>query len=611
MSWTPASTLTTTGPGGGATASPTAWFAACSGWPPPTVTAAFATDRPSAAWSSRWWLIRPESAAGTVSAMTTSGSRSSAAWAMPLTALASPGPRVTTTAPGAPVRSAQVAAMIVAAVSPWARTNRSPLAAAAPTTSRFGPPPGIPNSSRVPAADSAPTMAAALRCEADIWLPGSCGAGACRSGACRSGACGSGACGSGACRPRACRAWPRARPPVTVSPARLRGPARLPIPLHCAAFPRRSSLAPQSRRRRAPPARSPRVPARAGVIHPSPQLKPVGVAVGVEVVDREFQRAQLTVAVQPVDAQHGQAGRAAQPPGDVGGGRHRRGVLQRAVDRSIADPIDQADHGKPGAGAGLREGSKLRKLPEAAAELHREVDAGVAEGHALMQPQEGHCHDGVVGDVQLVGDLQAGQHVQRLDDLHLGVQRHRHQKLDAAEGPQILAVARDGERAAAAHPVDDTLGDEFLEGPAHRLAAQPGGGDNLGLGGQPLPGRVPASGDRLAQVGRHLTVRADLAGPHGSQRGADGSGLHRTAPARSCYTRSCDARSCNARSCNARSCGAQSWGARLRGALWRGLFRRPYCDRSGSPSRPRPGTPNAGRPRPSPASRGSLTGVAP
>src|SRR5229473_8718507 len=52
-------------------------------------------------------------------------------------------------------------------------------------------------------------------------------------------------------------------------------------------------------------------------------------------------------------------------------------------------------------------------------------------------------------------------------------------------------------------------------------------------------------------------------------------------------------------------------GARLRGALWRDLFRRPYCDRSGSPSRPRPGTPNVGQPRPSPASRGSLTGVAP
>src|SRR5260370_14292094 len=37
----------------------------------------------------------------------------------------------------------------------------------------------------------------------------------------------------------------------------LRGPTPLPIPLHGAAFPGRSSLAPQSRRHRAPPARSP------------------------------------------------------------------------------------------------------------------------------------------------------------------------------------------------------------------------------------------------------------------------------------------------------------------------------------------------------------------
>ena len=64
-------------------------------WPacrPPTVTAALATDRPSAVWSIRWWLIRPASAAATVSAITTTGSQSRAAWAMPLTALASPGP---------------------------------------------------------------------------------------------------------------------------------------------------------------------------------------------------------------------------------------------------------------------------------------------------------------------------------------------------------------------------------------------------------------------------------------------------------------------------------------------------------------------------------------
>src|SRR5215831_13014729 len=95
---------------------------------------------------------------------------------MPLTALASPGPRVTTTAPGAPVRSAQVAAMIVAAVSPWPRTKRRPASAAAPTTSRFGPPPGRPNSSRVPAADSAPAIAAAARWE-DAGPPDGAGSG--------------------------------------------------------------------------------------------------------------------------------------------------------------------------------------------------------------------------------------------------------------------------------------------------------------------------------------------------------------------------------------------------------------------------------------------------
>src|SRR5690242_21035725 len=117
--------LATTGPRGAARAVRTAYAAARG---PPTVTAALATDRPSAAWSIRWWVTRV-AADGTVSAITTRGSRSRAACAMPLTALARPGPRVTSTAPGTPVRSAQVAAMIVAAVSPWARTKRSPAAA--------------------------------------------------------------------------------------------------------------------------------------------------------------------------------------------------------------------------------------------------------------------------------------------------------------------------------------------------------------------------------------------------------------------------------------------------------------------------------------------------
>ena len=149
-----------TGPAGAASAMPTASAAAAAAAAggPPTVTAALATDRPSASWSIRWWLIR---VSATVSAITTTGSRSSAACAIPLTALASPGPRVTTTAPGAPVRSALVAAMIVAAVSPCARTKRSPAASAAPTTSRLGPPPGTPNTSRVPARASAATIAPA------------------------------------------------------------------------------------------------------------------------------------------------------------------------------------------------------------------------------------------------------------------------------------------------------------------------------------------------------------------------------------------------------------------------------------------------------------------
>ena len=152
--------LAMTGPAGAARAVRTIRAAASPGGRP-TVIAALATERPSAAWSIRWWLTRPASAAATVSAITTTGSRSSAACAMPLTALASPGPRVTTTAPGVPVRSAHVAAMITAAVSPWARMKRSPAVAAAPTTSRLGPPPGTPNINRAPASASARTIASA------------------------------------------------------------------------------------------------------------------------------------------------------------------------------------------------------------------------------------------------------------------------------------------------------------------------------------------------------------------------------------------------------------------------------------------------------------------
>src|SRR5580658_4933811 len=51
--------------------------------------------------------------------------------------------------------------MITAAVSVRASTKRRPAAAAAPTTSRLGPPPGRPNTTLVPASASAVTIAAA------------------------------------------------------------------------------------------------------------------------------------------------------------------------------------------------------------------------------------------------------------------------------------------------------------------------------------------------------------------------------------------------------------------------------------------------------------------
>ena len=98
--------LAITGPGGAASAIRTIRADASAGRRRPMVIAALATDRPRAAWSIRWWLTRMASAAATVSVISTTGSRSRAACAMPLTALASPGPRVTTTAPGVPVRSA-------------------------------------------------------------------------------------------------------------------------------------------------------------------------------------------------------------------------------------------------------------------------------------------------------------------------------------------------------------------------------------------------------------------------------------------------------------------------------------------------------------------------
>ena len=80
----------------------------------------------------------------TQSVMTTMGWRSRRAWAAPLTALAAPGPRVTTKALGCPVSSAVTPAMMAAAVSVWVRTNRQPADSAAPTMSRLAPPPGTP-----------------------------------------------------------------------------------------------------------------------------------------------------------------------------------------------------------------------------------------------------------------------------------------------------------------------------------------------------------------------------------------------------------------------------------------------------------------------------------
>jgi hypothetical protein len=134
----------------------------------------------------------------------------------------------------------------------------------------------------------------------------------------------------------------------------------------------------------------------------------------------------------------------------------------------------------------------------------------------------------------LTRDLDARQHVQRLDHLQLGVERQRHQIVDAAERPQVLPLSRHREGAPAADPVDDALGHELLEGPAHRLAAQPGRRDEFGLGRQLPALGIPPGGDGLAQVGRHLPVGTAMAGlfRHGAQRCAGRSGFQRRTPAR-------------------------------------------------------------------------------
>jgi hypothetical protein len=146
-----------------------------------------------------------------------------------------------------------------------------------------------------------------------------------------------------------------------------------------------------------------------------------------------------------------------------------------------------------------------------------------------VQPQERGGHDAVLAGPQLGRDLDAGQHVQRLDHLQLGVERQRHQVVDAAQRPQVLALARHHEGAPAADPVDDALGDQLLERATHRLPAQPGRRDQLGLGRQPLAPGIPPGRDGLAQAGRHLAVGTalDRLVRHGAQRCAGGSGFQR------------------------------------------------------------------------------------
>ena len=148
--------------------------------------------------------------------------------------------------------------------------------------------------------------------------------------------------------------------------------------------------------------------------------------------------------------------------------------------------------------------------PQFAPDLQRHVDPRVAERHPVVEPQEGHGHHAVLSYPQRVRHGQAGQHVQRLDHAQLGIQRQGHQVVDAAERAQVLTLTRDRERAPAADPVDDALRDKLLEGAAHRLAAQPGGGDQLSLGRHPLSRRVAPGRDGLPQIRRELPVRGGL-----------------------------------------------------------------------------------------------------
>ena len=135
---------TCTGPCGGSQAMRIAVANASSAPSRPSEVVHLVTGAMSASWSSRWCETRARSATGTASLISSIGCRSSNACAAPLTELATPGPRVTTHAPGTPVSSPSTPAMIAAAVSPWTSTKRRPARSQAPTTSRLLPPPGTP-----------------------------------------------------------------------------------------------------------------------------------------------------------------------------------------------------------------------------------------------------------------------------------------------------------------------------------------------------------------------------------------------------------------------------------------------------------------------------------
>jgi hypothetical protein len=83
-------------------------------------------------------------------------------------------------------------------------------------------------------------------------------------------------------------------------------------------------------------------------------------------------------------------------------------------------------------------------------------------------------HDGVhrvAVQAQPAGRLDVDDAPQRPEDLEPGIQRQPHEVVDGAELAQVLAVAGGGERAAAGHTLDHAVGDEVVERPAYRLAA--------------------------------------------------------------------------------------------------------------------------------------------